>query len=109
MLIKQKLRASTALVAIGLATLFFVYQIQLDKIAQFNQQQHTINQLNSQIMSLRLLEKNFLASGLKVDATAFTKKVASIDPIIGRINRILSSTRCPDTADTNSNAGCECL
>jgi len=85
MLIKQKLRASTALVAIGLATLFFVYQIQLDKIAQFNQQQNTINQLNSQIMSLRLLEKNFLAGGLKVDATAFTKKVANIEPVLAEL------------------------
>jgi len=80
MLIKQKLWANTALVVLGLATLFFVYQIQLDKIAQLNQQQHAFSQLKTQINTLRFFEKDYRMNSLSVEADQFIQMHVGMTP-----------------------------
>ena len=85
MLIKHKLLGSTALVAFGLATLFFVYQMQISKLAQFNQQQGIVNQLDSQIKPLQLHEKDFIIGLQVASADKFFKIALDTAPPLAQL------------------------
>ena len=85
MLIKHKLLGSTALVAFGLATLFFVYQMQISKLAQFNQQQGIVNQLDSQIKTLQLHEKDFIIGLQVAGADKFFKIALDTAPPLAQL------------------------
>ncbi|NQZ33916.1 MAG: methyl-accepting chemotaxis protein [Oceanospirillaceae bacterium] len=79
MLIKHKLLGSTALVAFGLATLFFVYQIQINKLAQFNKQHLIVNHLSNKINLLRLNEKDFIATSNSASASGLINTKPAIE------------------------------